>query len=599
MSEDKDQNDLKDENNAGNGSVDDKKNKIEEDLEEQRRAADEAEKQKGGAYSKYNTSTPKPGQKKGYPSRKEQYDTIKDIENCISRFLDAEMKDYLYEKISKAREKREPFPQEQQQFNPNISRNEHGSYAKNLAAFLSMIHSYSGTEKEYTASDYFESIERVTEMHGLDEIIKLNLAKLRLKDKVLNFARKSKLLDINDYGEFKKEIIDRFEPVEDENQATFRLLNSVQLVHETVAEYERRLYLDMMMSVPKNLSPNRQEQLREILEMQALRTFQLGLRPELAAIVRYRGAETLSQAAEIAKEEEKAIEGRKRQLALINPNYLPEASPKVLAAQITAPKDDIARMALQYKNKDEVGGENYGGAQLGPNNFIETRGCYNANDPYRCCCHLRKFRTPIPSVMETRLCQNECLLHSSAKNFPKYEGNFENFNYDQGQGRQTNFYDQGNFNPMYKNYNGQRQDAQNEYRGQSRGHRQQNRFNKNNNTVRQLNLNTGQNPHYDQQVINDNRQCHACGDTGHLRHSCQYYTAVCENCGIIGHIARACRKPKLRPKVRNQNEDKLDKITAMLTSLQDTKTKSFESGDESKEGTQSKNSLAPPCSTQN
>lgn len=123
---------------------------------------------------------------------------------------------------------------------------------KNIAAYLSMVNSFD--DPIYLAPDYFDSVERVAEMHNLADDVKLNIAKLRLRDKALNFARKGKLLDIHEYDIFKEQMISRFQPFEDLEAARARLVNSVQLPNETVNSYENRIVLDIQESLPRDVT---------------------------------------------------------------------------------------------------------------------------------------------------------------------------------------------------------------------------------------------------------------------------------------------------------------------------------------------------------
>jgi len=190
---------------------------------------------------------------------------------------------------------------------------------KNIAAYLSMVNSFSAEDPQFLASDYFASIERVAEMHNLTEEVALNIAKLRLRDKALNFSRKGLLLDIDNYADFKKEILARFEPSHNDSEARLRLQNAMQLIGESVSSYEQRIFLDVRAGLPRNIHPDKKKQIKDLLELQGLSSFLTGLRPELAAFVRYRGATTLSEAAALAREEAIAIENRKMKLSYINP----------------------------------------------------------------------------------------------------------------------------------------------------------------------------------------------------------------------------------------------------------------------------------------
>jgi hypothetical protein len=176
---------------------------------------------------------------------------------------------------------------------------------KNIAAYIHMVHAFGGSDPEYMASYYFSEIERIGELHNLSDAVILAIAKCRFKDKALSFARRGRILDNDNYNKFKDEIMSRFEPLHKEEDARYRLVNSVQFADETVGEYEMRLTLDLEDSIPGDVSERKQREFRKLMETTALKIFIEGLKPELSQAVRFHEPISLSEAAEIAKKRKK------------------------------------------------------------------------------------------------------------------------------------------------------------------------------------------------------------------------------------------------------------------------------------------------------
>lgn len=452
---------------------------------------------------------------------------------------------------------------------------------KNIAAYLSMVNSFTSDDPIYLATDYFDSVERVAEMHNLADDVKLNIAKLRLRDKALNFARKGKLLDIHEYDTFKEQMISRFQPFEDLESARARLVNSIQLPNETVNSYENRIFLDIQESLPRDVTPTKREQLKELFELQALSAFINGLHPEIAPFVRYKEPVSLSDAAYYAKLEEHAIETRKRKLALINPNLLPDIR-AVELKPISSAKINYAgadRFAAMHNNHIySLGDQAHAGAHTDKNisvlaarqpdtvaPLIATRDCINATNPNTCACHLRTFNTSFPGVFETKLCKNECPIH-----FPFQKSSNNNNPYNANNAYQQNRSPNNTYRNNANQYNNTyQQRPNNKYPQQYANH------------PRSV---TNQ-PPQNRQYQSPNNTCLSCGLQGHLRSNCRFYTARCNNCSLMGHIARVCQKPSVNPGAATKEKTQPDRLAAILTRLENLNITKFSNSSSSSENT--------------
>jgi len=504
--------------------VDDLKDKLQR--QKQEKLQQEQEGAGGNFFGGLQTSTPL--KKQIYPNKAEQAEKYKELMQYVQKTFDPDMKEFMAKNLTRSSKTETRRPTDENVFTAttNYSQNEDKHSAKSIAAFLSMINSFCSEEKTYLASDYFDSIERVANLHNLDDSVKLSLAKFRLKGRALFFCRKGKLLDITSYDKFKDEILARFQPMASDDEARFRLLNSIQMENETVSQFENRLYLDCQDSIPSNLSPEKHEQIKQLMEFQAVKIFISGLKTEIAQFVRTKDVSTLAEASYYAKMEEKALESRRRKLALLNTNYLPDVDKHTPANPPTAQINMAHMPPLEQLFSSSLGNQNNPSANKfvhvaqnqKPSDYIETRECNFFLPPHRCACHLKTNSTSIPGIFETRLCKFECKIH--------YDRQIQRPNQNR------------NFNPN------------------------QNNIQRNNNYNR--NLASG----FQGNQRNQNAPtCYRCGEPGHYSNSCKFITSVCENCNKIGHTSKACRQPRLNPPVANENGQKLDKITAMLTKI--------------------------------
>jgi hypothetical protein len=109
----------------------------------------------------------------------------------------------------------------------------------------------------------------------------LYIAQNKLKDKVLQFAKKAKLLEIDSYQMFKRALVERFEVSVDEKEARYRFFNAQMTDSETVADFEQRIELDAEESISHDWSIHKQKNMREVLDDQKLEVFLEGLRKDL------------------------------------------------------------------------------------------------------------------------------------------------------------------------------------------------------------------------------------------------------------------------------------------------------------------------------
>jgi hypothetical protein len=452
---------------------------------------------------------------------------------------------------------------------------------KNIAAYLQMVHAYGGSDPEYLASYYFSEIERIGELHNLSNQVLLAIAKCRLKEKALSFARRGRLLENDDYFDFKDQIMSRFEPLHKEEDARYRLMNSVQLADETVGEYEMRLTLDLEDSIPRDVSDKKQREFRKIMEATALKIFIEGLKPELSQAVRFQKVDSMCEAAEIAKQEERALESRKKRLSLINPNaYEAQKSVKKGAA------GHQINMVGQYSEEDGWCAAIATDTTSPVNPQIIIRSCMYSNDPNKCNCHLIKVSTSMQNVYETILCKNECTVHygsvitrkindgmrlhgsphnnslnsngpSGGENNAARKGSGPWRDYGNQDARNTNFQA-----PRQVNNNRQVDPAVNHGQQGHSGYNGGTRFNSNN----RGGANNGGQSNGINRMYKVFPQCGTCGRTNHPQERCRLAHAVCSNCNKVGHIGRMCKMPQLIPNI-SKTDEKLDKLAAMLSSI--------------------------------
>jgi len=279
------------------------------------------------AKSKFDFNFPTDGQPKAQISDCFDFDIpddkLKSMEKLLNEFkqMDPWMRNEILKEVTrkikplKSKLFEPDINDEEFEFTPRRQKSERGLNVKDLAALSSIIHSYAGDENKYSVHDFFFAIERLAKAQKLTIDNMLYIAQNKLKDKVLQFARKAKLLEIDSYHEFKKALVERFEVIIDEKEARYRFFNAQMSNFETVADFEQRIELDAAESISPYWSLQKQRSMREVLEDQKLEVFLEGLRKDLYNI-RYKNPKNLSEAVKFAKYEEKLIHGRKRRFGI-------------------------------------------------------------------------------------------------------------------------------------------------------------------------------------------------------------------------------------------------------------------------------------------
>jgi Zinc knuckle len=417
--------------------------------------------------------------------------------------------------------------------------------AKDLAAYAAIVHSYSGEEDKYTVHDFFYAIEKLARAQDLNKDAMLYVAQNKLKDKVLQFARRAKLLEIESYLEFKKALIQRFEVSIDEKEARYRFFNAQMKNSESVADFEQRIELDAEAAISKDWDYFKQQSMREVLDDQKLEVFLEGLPKDLYN-VRYRNPKDISEAVKFAKQEEKSIGGRKRRFGIdteFNQDFPGKGAKNSALPKISVAHQHPKEPTAQNKYTEYQTGANTQGLYGEIN--IPIRECMQNPDENVCCCHLKRQATTMIQIYETRLCTKECRFHNSQpprfNNAPK-PNNWQNKPRGNLQGGPT---------------------QQPQTQGVNAGDHQalallnplpdQNNFLHNSNAAA---------PQYNQGESGQGA-CLTCGRHGHARRNCRLYNAVCYNCNKPGHISRVCRLPPSRPQVAHQAIPQINTIESL------------------------------------
>jgi Retrotransposon gag protein len=425
--------------------------------------------------------------------------------------LDSMRRKAILSKISN-RELKVKSDEEEKEEYPLRSNSNQICSAKELYAYVALIHSYSGEDEKYTVYQYFHDIEKLAKVQELNSHTVLYIAQVKLKDKALQIARRARLLDIENYFKFKDALIQRFQVSVDEREARSRFFNAQMKISETVAEYAQRIELDAVDAVPVEWPYSKQQRMREFLEDQILEVFLEGLRKDLYN-VRFKNPKDFSEALKYAKEEEKLIASRKRRSG-INTNFAPDLSGK----QVKYPDHaaTINNVTIIDKEQSSMNFLKYPVNYIGAKS-IPTRDCAQNADINDCFCHLRRQATFFIHVFETRLCTRECKIHNKPPP--------QNLRLQSRSGK-DNLTDT-------QPYATERRDIIPRKQERPAACTANDNF-----------------PNFTHKTASESQQreqyiyiCDSCGHPGHARQNCQHYNAVCHNCHKFGHISQICKSP--------------------------------------------------------
>jgi Retrotransposon gag protein len=401
--------------------------------------------------------------------------------------------------------------------------------AKDLYAYAALIHSYSGEDEKYTVHQYFHDIEKLATVQELNSVTVLYIAQIKLKDKALQIARRTRLLDIENYSEFKDALIQRFHVSVDEREARSRFFHAQMKISETVAEYAQRIELDAVDSIPVDWPYLKQQRMRECLEDQILEVFLEGLRKDLYN-VRFKNPKDFPEALIYAKEEEKLIASRKRRSG-INTNFAPDLSGKQVKYLDHAAT--INNVTTIDKERSSLNFLKYPVNNIGAKS-IPTRDCAQNADINDCFCHLRRHATFFTHVFETRLCTRECKIHNKPPP--------QNLRL---QSRSSN-----------DNLTTERREIIPREQERPVACTAHNNF-----------------PNFTHNTASERQKreqylyiCDSCGHPGHARQNCQHYNAVCHNCHKFGHISQICKSPPFQ--LHDIQTDNSETIADMFQKLQ-------------------------------